>query len=239
MELIILAAGRGKRINTHIKKNKCLLKINNQTLIEKIIKDFSSVIKLKKITVVVGYNHEKIKSNLINYNINFIYNKDYKTKEMLYSLYLGLLRSKENVIVSYSDIYFSKSIIKKLKKYSSNKIILPINSNWKSVWRKRGKNFFEDCESLKYDKNLLLKEIGNKIKSTSNVMGQYMGIIYFPKKIKKEIIKNYKKKLSNKKIHITRFLNELIKKKFKIKCLPCRSEWFEFDDIQDVKNFKI
>ena len=37
MNFIFLAAGKSKRIFKKIKKNKCLIEINNQTLIEKLI----------------------------------------------------------------------------------------------------------------------------------------------------------------------------------------------------------
>ena len=65
-----------------------------------------------------------------------------------------------------------------------------------------------------------------------------MGIIYFPKKKVLKILKNYRAKTSNNKIHITQFLNNLIKKNIKIKCLPSKSQWYEFDDMKDIRNFK-
>ena len=60
---------------------------------------------------------------------------------MLYSLYLGLLRSKENVIVSYSDIYFSKSIIKKLKNIPQIKLFYRLIQTGK-VFGERGVKIF-------------------------------------------------------------------------------------------------
>ena len=37
MEAIILAAGKGSRISKAINKNKCLIKVSNKTLIDRII----------------------------------------------------------------------------------------------------------------------------------------------------------------------------------------------------------
>ena len=54
MKLIILAAGKGSRIFKDINKNKCLVKINKQTIIEKIINDALSY-GIKNIQVVLGY----------------------------------------------------------------------------------------------------------------------------------------------------------------------------------------
>ena len=65
-----------------------------------------------------------------------------------------------------------------------------------------------------------------------------MGMIYFPKKSISKILKIYKEKTFYEKTHITQFLNNLLKKNIKIKCLPCKSNWYEFDDIQDIRNFQ-
>ena len=96
MEALILAAGKGKRINKYLKINKCLLKIDGKTLIEKIINDLRSIFIPDKISVVIGHKNI-IKSKLKNHNINFIFNKDYNKKEMLHSLYLGLKYIRKDV----------------------------------------------------------------------------------------------------------------------------------------------
>ena len=236
MEALILAAGKGKRINKYLKINKCLLKIDGKTLIEKIINDLRSIFIPDKISVVIGHKKNMIKSKLKNHNINFIFNKDYNKKEMLHSLYLGLKYIRKDALVVYSDIYFSKNIFLKIKKTKPKNICLPVSMNWKKIWRLRKKNIFKDCESLKFDKKYFLKEIGKKIFNEKEVMGQYMGIIFFPKNQILKLIKLYENKSFDKKTHITSFLNQLLKKT-KIKCLPCSSEWYEFDDFEDYKNF--
>ncbi len=237
MEAIILAAGQGKRISRKLKINKCLLEIKKETLIEKIIRDLKAVFTLDKINIVVGHKQKLIKSKLKKQNINYIFNKDYNKKEMLHSLYLGLKKIKKNVIIVYSDIYFSRKIFLKIKNNNFKNIILPVNSNWKKIWEKRKKNIFNDCETLKFDKNCFLTEIGNRIHNEKEVMGQYMGIIFIPKNEIKKIKKIYKNDYYDKKIHITSFLNKIIRTKSKIKCLPCNTKWYEFDDYNDYKNF--
>ena len=50
---------------------------------------------------------------------------------------LGLKNINEDVIVSYSDIYYSRKIFKKIKKYKTNQINIPIIKNWMNVWKKK------------------------------------------------------------------------------------------------------
>ena len=40
-------------------------------------------------------------------------------------------------------------------------------------------------------------------------------------------------------MHTTEFLNFVIEKQVKIKCLPIYSNWYEFDDLDDLKFFKL
>lgn len=238
MKLLLLAAGKSNRIYKKIKKNKCLIRYNNTSLLEKIIID-SNLKNINDINIVVGFNKNLIKKKLKKLNINYIENDFYNSTDMLYSLYLGLKSLDDDTIISYSDIIFSKKIFSDIKKISKNKeIIIPINSKWKNIWKIRKKNIFDDCETLSFNKNFKLTEIGNKIDNPRKVKGQYMGIIYISKKKLPLIIKYLKLHLKkNKTSHITYFLNS-IKDRLNIYCMRTSTFWYEIDDFQDYKNLK-
>ena len=237
MDLLILAAGKGSRIYNKIRINKCLLRVKGKTLLEKIISDAKSFDFIKKIKIVVGYKKENIINNLKFKNITFLNNKDYGKKEMLHSLYVGLKNCKNDTLITYSDIYFSKSIFKSMYKKSNNQIIIPVQKNWRQIWKKRRKDFFSDCESLRYDKRKYLIEIGKKITSLREVMGQYMGIIFITKNKIKVITQLIERNKKDKKLQISQFLNRAIEDKMKIKCFITKKYWYEFDDFNDLKNF--
>ena len=99
------------------------------------------------------------------------------------------------------------------------------------------KNPLIDAENVEIKKNRILS-IGSKITNLKKVKYQYMGIIFFPKKLRRKIIKNYKLIKNRNKMHITFFLDELIKRKFTIKFKSTSDFWYEFDDYEDYLNFK-
>lgn len=237
MRFVLLAAGKGSRIYSKIKKPKCLLEINNISLIEHIINNISNFGN-PKIDIVVGFESNKIIHKLKkNKRINYIYNDFYNTRDMLYSFILALKKIDDDILFSYTDIFYDKLFLKKICNIKSNKILLPITCNWRKIWSIRKKNFLLDGEDLKIDKNNFLLGIGGKIDKKKITKYQYAGILFVPRNLKKKIISLYET-FSDKKMHITKFLDILVKKNFKIRCLKLKSPWYEFDDWEDYKNFK-
>ena len=113
MEHYILAAGKSERIFNKIKINKCLIKINGITLIDNIINN-SVKNNISKISVITGFNEKLIRKKLNKKKINFIYNKFYSSRDMMHSVYLALKNCKTDLLVTYSDIFYSSKVIEKI-----------------------------------------------------------------------------------------------------------------------------
>ena len=242
MHYLILAAGKSSRIYSKIKKNKCLLNIKKETLIKKAINNILYFSKPEdKIHIVTGFKQNLIKKELSSKKLNFIHNKKYNSTEMLYSMMFALNKiKKDNTIVIYSDIIFSKVVLNKLISLNSSNIIIPVLKNWKKVWNIKNKKIYDDAETLKINiqKNKVL-EIGKKIKISKDIPKyQYMGIIYFPKNYIKKILKIFKSNKDFKHMHLTNFIDYLINKKFDVSPIITTSHWYEFDDYEDYLNYK-
>ena len=237
MKLLLLAAGKSSRIFESIKKNKCLIKIKNKSLIQNII-DNAHNSSIKNIDVITGFKPENIKKDLKKYdNINFIKNTRYKTTDMVYSALLGLQKSHTDTIISYTDIYYDDTVFSDLIKKKNPYITVPFIKDWRNVWKTRKKNIFDDAETFMISRKNILKEIGNKIDKNNlkHIDGQFMDIIYIPKKYLNLVIRFYKD-FDNDSLQFTNFLNKLIKYKVKINCLEYKNFWYEIDDLEDYKN---
>ena len=236
MNVVFLAAGKSSRIFKVLKKPKCLLNIKGESIIQKLINNFENC-NVKKINIVVGFKANLIKDHLKKQKkINFIFNKDYSKREMLYSMILALKKINDDIIFSYTDIIFERNIAKSLSK-KKNSIFLPILCNWKKIWKIRKKNIIEDAEEIKIDKKLNLLSIGSKIKSLKDVKFQYMGLLFIPKSKRKKIIEIYNKTPKKEKMHLSKFLNVIVKKSEQIKCIKYKNHWYEFDDMDDYYNY--
>ena len=111
MNYLITAAGKGSRIFKDINKNKCLVKIKKQTIIEKIINDALRY-GIKNIQVVLGYRSNFVIREIKKYKeVSFVFNKKYNSTDMVYSSMLALKKTNTDAIICYSDIIFHKLIL--------------------------------------------------------------------------------------------------------------------------------
>ena len=111
-------------------------------------------------------------------------------------------------------------------------------SNWKKIWKIRNKDPYNDAESLFINNSIQLTSISQKIKKLSEVKYQFMGITFIPQSQRKKVLNFYDKIKAKDQLHLTTFLNELIKNKFKIDCIKTNDKWYEFDDYSDYLNYK-
>ncbi len=237
MNIIVLASGRGSRLNRITKnKPKCLIKIKNEkTILEFISENFT---KKDNSIISIGYKSHLIKKILKRRNIKFIQNKNYKKTNMVESLMLcekKLVNS--DLIIVYGDIFFDKLIIEKIRKIKGN--VVPINANWLRSWKKR----YKTLDKIKKDaENLIVSK--SKIKSIGEKIGkkipsfQYMGILKVDIKTFFEL-KEFYNSLNNKKISLTEFINESIKSKIaEYKYFISKYYWYEVDNYHDLKYLK-
>ena len=237
-QLIILAAGKGSRLKSYTKKKpKSLIQLGKESILLQQIRIINLFDKIKKKILVVGYRSSEFKKIPVN---KIVINKEYKTSNMLWSLYKVRKFLNCNTIIAYGDIIYHKDILKKILIDKSN-ISLAIDKNFKSYWKKRFKNPFSDLETLKI-KNGRIAEIGKKPSSYNDIDGQYIGLIKLSAKgcstfknffsfKKKYISKNELKKIS-----FTEFLEKIIKLGYMVKPVFFKEPWIEIDTIKDLKN---
>ena len=158
-------------------------------------------------------------------------------------MFYSLLCAKEwidndDLIISYSDIFYSKIAVKKLNETKSD-ISIIYDPNWLELWDMRFDNPLDDAETFKLDSLSCLKEIGRKPNTIKECEGQFIGLIKISRNgwsIMNKHISVIKEKI--KKIDTTSLLNFLILKKVKIRAIPISDKWGEVDTLNDYKLYK-
>ena len=243
MNAIILAAGKGIRL-LHNTKNvpKGMLKLFNETLIERQIKIFHSC-NINDITIVTGHRNEIIDIP----DVNYVKNENYETTNMNESLFCALELSNSPVLVTYSDIVFEQKIIQQMLEITDG-IRLAVNLNWKKYYQNRKNHPLSEAENVLVENERILQIRKNISKSLQNQqIGEFLGIMMLSSDHVKILLERYSylkknhigtfhnsSSLSN--AYITDMLQEIINCGINVNPVFTEGRWFEIDTPEDLKN---
>lgn len=237
MNCLILAAGQGKRLFPLTKScPKCLVEINKKSILDWQLLSLNKA-GIIDINIVGGYQKNKIEK-LKDKRLKKIYfNKEYKKTNMVMSLLAAKELFYDNLIISYSDILYSNKIVSLLVNSEyKNSIIVDIG--WLKLWSKRFSNPLEDAESLIYDKEFTLVDIGAKTNCYKDIMAQYIGLMKFELSTLELIDDLYKKNFINKNLFMTDLIMILLEQNINIKVIPVNRGWIEIDSISDLNLYE-
>jgi choline kinase len=122
MKAIILAAGKGTRLDGAAVKPKCLVEIGGQTLLQRQIESLRDA-KIKQIVIVVGFGAESIRDECDS-DIAFVENNDYAETSSLYSLWLAREHLSDGFVVLNCDVLFHPQLLANLLESSFDDALL-------------------------------------------------------------------------------------------------------------------
>jgi len=241
LKVIILAAGQGKRLRPLTDdRPKCMVEYNGKAIIDYILQSMKKC-ALHDIAIVGGYKIDVLKEYLKDENIVFFENQNYESTNMVSTLFCADEWMDDDIIISYADIIYSDGILKSLINDDSQ-VSTAVDLKWLKLWSQRMQDPLSDAESMKFDANGNIVELGKKPKSYDDIEAQYMGLI----KIKKERlgeIKSFYHGLdkdalydgqSFDNMYMTSFLQMIIEKVSPVKAVKISGGWLEIDSISDL-----
>lgn len=252
MKVIILAAGQGTRLRPLTDdRPKCMVEVKGKSIIERQLDTMRSCgIKEDDITIVTGYRNDVLKERFKDTGIHFIVNEDYDTTNMVCSLMCArsLMEQEEDIIISYGDIIYGEPVFRKILDAKDNMSVI-VDDGWYEYWAERCENPLDDAETLMFDQEDYLTEIGQKTTELAKVQSQYIGLMRFKKaglKAMLSLSEEAERRSQNgeslwrttrnyAKMYMTDLLQGLIDEGHKLRAVHIRRGWFEIDDCEDLK----
>jgi choline kinase len=112
MKAIILAAGKGTRLNGHDLKPKCLFEVGGQTLLARQVEALREV-HVNDIVIVLGFEAERIR-RLYERTASFVINSRFEETSSLYSLWLAREHLLDGFVVLNCDVLFHPQLLTRL-----------------------------------------------------------------------------------------------------------------------------
>ncbi len=252
MKVIILAAGQGTRLRPLTDdRPKCMVEVNGRSIIERQLDTMHACgISDEDITIICGYCSETLRNRFNDTNINLIVNEKYDSTNMVCSLMCAreLMESEDDIIVSYGDIIYGEFVFQEILA-AGDDISVIVDDGWYKYWSERCENPLDDAETLMFDDNDYLTEIGQKTTELAKIQSQYIGLMRFKGKGLKAMLslsseaerrsangetlwrtsRNYAK------MYMTDLLQGLIDEGNKLRAVHIQRGWFEIDDCEDLK----
>lgn len=252
MKVIILAAGQGTRLRPLTDdRPKCMVEVHGRSIIERQLDTMHACgIKDEEITIVCGYCSDVLKKRFEGTGIHFIVNEEYDTTNMVCSLMCAksLMETEDDIIISYGDIIYGEQVFRKILESVDDMSVI-VDDGWYEYWSERCENPLDDAETLMFDADNYLTEIGQKTTDLDKVQSQYIGLMRFKGDGLKQMLAlsaEAKRRSDNgealwrtmrnyTKMYMTDLLQGLIDEGNKLRAVHIRRGWFEIDDCDDLK----
>lgn len=251
MKVIILAAGQGTRLRPLTDdRPKCMVEVNGKSIIERQLHTMRLCgIKDEDITIVAGYCSVALKAKFGG-SIRILVNEEYESTNMVCSLMCAgeLMQQERDVLISYGDIIYSVDVLQKILDSEEESAVI-VDDSWHEYWSARCENPLDDAETLMFDRDDYLTEIGQKTDDLNRVQSQYIGLMRFQgnglksllavsaeaKKRSAEGRKLWRTDRAYRKMYMTDLLQGMIDEGHKLKAVHIQRGWFEIDDKDDLK----
>lgn len=252
MKGIIIAAGASKRLRP-LTENlpKCMLNINGKPIIQNTMDLFINN-DIKDISVIKGWQKEKINFP----NITYFENTDFLNNNVLHSLMFSrakmeeAIKTNEEIVITYSDIWYNDSVVKKLLQ-DKHDIVAVVDTDWQDYYDERTHHPISEAENVILDEKERILKLGKHI-FTDNIakesQGEFIGLWKFSPKGIKIFLKHFDRLNKNfgmkepfqnakewQKSYITDIFQEMIDKKEEIYAVLIQKNWKEFDTVQDYE----
>ena len=241
-KVLIIAAGLGSRLKKHTENlPKCMLDFGDKTLLQRQLDAYKKN-GIKDISLIRGYKKEKI-----NYKgIRYFENIDYRNNNILNSIFYGEDIINGNIIISYSDILFDPSVVKRVLE-SDHDVSVVVDIDWRGYYVGRKDHPISEAENVIFNSNNEVEKIGKINTGNEEIHGEFIGMIKLSNRgteIFKEHFHRLKKIYWNKpfqrakifqKAYLTDFIQELVDIGIKVHCVIIESGWKEIDTVEDYK----
>ncbi len=244
MKAILIAAGMGTRLRPMTRDlPKCMaIRSGGTTLFDRQIEALRSC-GISEIVVIRGYQGEKFTRK----DVRYVWNHDFERNNILGSLMKAAAEFDDELLASYSDIWFEPSVPRNLLQAPED-IVLAVDTAWQKAYQGRTDHPPAEAEMVEMDDTPQVRRIGKISGQSGPLHGEFIGMMKFSragaemfrkKYLEAESIfsgKPFQRAPIFEKAYVTDMLQYLTNQGVTVTCQPTAGRWREIDTLQDFEN---
>jgi choline kinase len=176
---IIIAAGKGRRLMPYTDTMpKCLVPVGEQPMLRWAIDAFRAH-GIDEIVIIRGYLGDVLEARRDElgdgFELTFVDNHDFETNNILESLFCAEAELEGPVLLTYSDIIFTKAVVGKLMA-SPGDINLIIDRDFASTYEGRTDHPLDQAEVSDLDDSGMVRRVGKRALPAAEAWGEFIGL---------------------------------------------------------------
>ncbi len=251
MELtaIIIAAGMGRRLHPYTdNRPKCLVPVLGRSILERQLDAFAKA-GVTKVVIIRGYLKECLDS-IVDRSplpIEFVSNDDFKSNNVLLSLYKAVDFITGEVLISYSDIIFTHAVAKVAAESKADYGLI-CDKDFRSIYEGRTEHPLEEAEVAAYEDGAL-SLVGKGAVSVEDASGEYIGLMkmsasaadFFRNELHALVAryedqeKPFVRAKTFQNAYLSDYLQHLIDRNVRLEPIVIEGSWREIDTSQDLQ----
>jgi len=245
MKAIIVAAGMGRRLSPYTDdRPKCLVEVNGRSILQR-HDDAYRAAGIDDIVIVRGYMREKIDVP----GARYFENLEFRTNNILLSLFYAEAAMEGGFLFSYSDIVFRPEVVKQVLNTPGD-YALVIDRLWHEAYVGRKDHPVEEGEVARVAPDGRVTLVGKKTCSPDEAQGEFIGLARFSARAVEKMRERFharRKELSGKPYgraprfevsYLTDLLNDLIDSGEEMRAAYIDGGWREIDTVEDLERAK-
>lgn len=241
---LCLAAGQGSRLRPLTNdRPKAMVSVADRPLIDWLT-DTARRVGVENLVVVTGYRGDMLETHLAE-DVRTFENPAYDSTDMVHSLWCAEAVLEGPVVVSYSDILYTPTVLERVVD-SSRDVAVAVDEDWRSYWERRHEDPLADAESLILDAENRITSIGQSVDSMQAPEAQYVGLVGFSetglerfRAAYSEAAKSAERSIgadgrSFETLHMTDLLQRVVNRGSNIHAERIKGNWVEIDTPHDL-----
>lgn len=244
MKAILLAAGRGRRLQKHTDhRPKCLVEVHGVSLLDWQLAALRAA-GIDDVVVVRGYGRGRVGGA----GLRFVDNPRWDSTNMVESLRCAAHEIRGDVLVVYTDLLYLPTVVQTTRS-SRAPIGVVIDRDWLQLWSRRMEDPLDDAETLRLTPDGRITEIGQRPDRLDDIQGQYIGMIRLSP-AGSDLLRNYLERPSRSSsttgeagapapsldsAYMTELLTGLLEQGVSLHAVPIHGGWTEVDSPSDLR----
>ncbi|RAL24861.1 nucleotidyl transferase [Lujinxingia litoralis] len=240
MRAIIIAAGRGSRLQHHTdERPKCMVRVGERSILDHQLEAYRAH-GVDDLHIIRGYLAER----LVVPGATYHHNARWPENNILQSLFCAEEAIEGPLLISYSDIVFGPPVVKAALS-TEHDITLVIDRQWHRAYQGRHDHPVEQAELARVDQGLV-RRVGKHV-GPEGALGEFIGLTYLSERGAHQLREAFarvrqrldldaifRNQRTFQKAYLCDLFEELIDQGVSIGAAPIDGGWREIDTVEDL-----